>query len=95
MSRKEITEKRAKSRRRYNHDVWDFSLTFSYSFLSLSLSLSIYLSIYLYLSLSQYLSPSLSLVLIKKRKGSQSLLQIVGDGGPIETVDLAVGEDVT
>ena len=61
-----------------------------------SLSLSLFT-----LSLS-HLSPSLSLsslsfshslVLIQKRKAPQSLLQIGGDRGPIETVDLAVGED--
>ena len=66
--------------------------------LSLSLSLSQPLPLSLSLSIStlylSHLSPSLSLILIKKRKGPQSLLQIGGDRGPIETVNLAVGEDV-
>ena len=70
-----------------------------------SLSLSLYLSLSISTSLSLTLSLSLFFSLIslllslsycfKKIKGPQSLLQIGGDWGPIETVDLAVGEDVT
>ena len=72
--------------------------------LSFSHSLSLY--IYIPLSLSHTLSIqslflsslsfSLSLIDTKKEegKGPQSLLQIGGDWGPIETVNLAVDEDV-
>ena len=66
--------------------------------LSLPLSLYIYLSISLTLSLQSLSISSLSFSLShvdKKRKIPQSLLQIGGDQGPIETVNLAVGEDVT
>ena len=71
------------------------SLTLSLS-LSLSISTSLSLNISLHsLSLSS-LFFSLSRIDSKKeRKGPQSLLQIGGDRGPIETVDLAVGEDVS
>ena len=76
-----------------------------------SLSIYIYLSIYLYLSLYLTLSLSplslsfslyisiylpLSLLLVDSKKtGPQSLLQIGGYRGPIETVNLAVCKDVT
>ena len=67
--------------------------------LSLYLSLSLSLPLSLSLSLStlslSHLSPSLYFILIKKIKGPQSLLQIGGDRGSIETVNLAVSEDVS
>ena len=70
------------------------SLPYFFSSLYLSISSSLYLNLSLhYISLSIY--PSLSLVLIQKKNGPQSLIQIGGDRGPIKTVNLAVGEDVT
>ena len=73
-----------------------------YLYLYLYLYIYIYIYLYLYLSHSlsplslslSHLSPSLSLVLIKKKKGPQSLLQIGGDRGAIEMVNLAVCKDI-
>ena len=46
-------------------------------------------------SLYLYLSTPLSLIVILKRTGTQSLHHIGGDRGPTETIDLAVCEYIS